>query len=151
MSCAFVKSQRKHGRLSWLYLQLAVVQGGHWNLLHFHLPELPDEPSLLWSCCRAGGIGQSRAAAEGGRISSITLASHILLNQPEKISWTLDALNDAATHEYTLTAASETLLTITTCGTAENRKLIVFDERDVPLLFLMPTLGSKHNCLLRGA
>lgn len=33
------------------YLQLAVVQAGHWNLLHFHLPEEPDEQTLLWSCC----------------------------------------------------------------------------------------------------
>lgn len=34
-----------------VYLQLAVVQAGHWNLLHFHLPEVPDERTLLWSCC----------------------------------------------------------------------------------------------------
>lgn len=50
-----------------LYLQLAVVQAGHWNLLHFHLPELPDEPSLLWSCCSASSTGQNRAAAAGRR------------------------------------------------------------------------------------
>lgn len=48
-----------------LYLQLAVVQAGHWNLLHFHLPELPDEQTLLWSCCSSASIGQNRAAAGG--------------------------------------------------------------------------------------
>lgn len=67
---------KKHCSFALLYLQLAAVQAGHWNLLHFHLPALPDEQSLLWSCCRERGIGQNRAAAEGGGIQSTTLASH---------------------------------------------------------------------------
>lgn len=117
-----------------LYLQLAAVQAGHWNLLHFHLPALPDEQSLLWSCCRAGGIGQNRAAAEGGGIQSTTLAS-------EEISFeTLDALNDAATHNYTLNAGRETLPTFTTCRAAENRKLIVLDGTWRSSTFLITTL-----------
>lgn len=49
-----------------LYLQLAVVQAGHRNLLHFHLPELPDEQTLLWSCCSAAGIGQNQGCGERG-------------------------------------------------------------------------------------
>lgn len=75
-SCAFVKPVKKHCSFTLLYLQLAAVQAGHWNLLHFHLPALPDEQSLLWSCCRERGIGQNRAAAEGGGIQSTTLSSH---------------------------------------------------------------------------
>lgn len=47
------------------YLQLAVVQAGHRNLLHFHLPELPDEQTLLWSCCNAAGIGQKQGCKQG--------------------------------------------------------------------------------------
>lgn len=140
-SCAFVKSLETHCSFAPLYLQLAAVQAGHWNLLHFHLPALPDEQSLLWSCCRAGGIGQNRAAAEGGGIQSTTLASHTLQNQAEEISCeTLDALNDAATHSYTLNAAGETLPTFTTCGTAENRKLIVWDGTWRSSTFLITTL-----------
>lgn len=45
----------------YIYLQLAVVQAGHRNLIHFHLPELEDEPTLLCSCCKAACIGQDGA------------------------------------------------------------------------------------------
>lgn len=53
-----------------MYLQLAVVQAGHRTILHFHLPELPDEQPTLWSCCSAARMGQIRAAADSQRGSA---------------------------------------------------------------------------------
>lgn len=96
-------------------------------------------------CC--GHAAEQEASAKtglqqkGGGIQSTTVASPTLLKQAEGISCeTLDALNDAATHNYTLNAAGETLPTFTTCGTAENRKLIVLDGTWRSSTFLITTL-----------